>query len=117
MDTKYIEDIIKEIFGDNVEIIRVKPKTSTTEDKYFDIFNRIKKNFEKAIEDITDIENCNTLGKVFGCIDCIGKSKHTNKEHICEYIAFVKRYKQFIDTICYGSISRLTKTLKSLDEK
>lgn len=117
MDTKDIEDIIKEIFGDNVEIIRVKPKTSTTENRYFDSFNRMKKDFEKAVKDINDIENCNTLGKVFGCIDYIGKSKHANKQYVCEYIAFAKRYKSFIDIVCNRAISELTKTLKSLDEK
>lgn len=117
MDTEYIETLIKEIFGEDVEIIRVKPKTSNIEDKIFASFNRMKEDFNKAIKDIKDEENCDILGKVFGSIDYISECKYTNKKYICEYIDFAKRYKNFIDTICDRAISRLTDTLKSLDEK
>lgn len=117
MDTEYIETLIKEIFGEDVEVIRVKPKTSNIEDKIFASFNRMKEDFNKVIKDIQDEKNCENLGKVFGIIDCISERKHTNKQYIREYIAFTKRYKDFIDTICGRAISRLTDTLKSLDEK
>lgn len=117
MDTEYIETLIKEIFGEDVEIIRVKPKTSNIEDEIFTSFNRIKEDFNKAIKDIKDEENCEILGKVFGIIDCLSEGKHTNKQYICKYIDFAKRYKCFIDTICGRAVSRLTDTLKSLDEK
>lgn len=116
MDTEYIETLIKEIFGEDIEIIRVKPKTSNIEDKIFVGFNRMKEDFNKAIKDIKDEENCDILGKVFGSIDCISECKHTNKKYICEYIDFVKKYKNFIDTICGRAVSRLTDTLKSLDK-
>lgn len=117
MDTEYIETLIKEIFGEDVEIIRVKPKTSNIEDKVFASFNGMKEDFNKAIKDIQNEKNCEALGKIFGIIDCISERKHTNKKYICEYIDFTKRYKKFIDTICGRAVSRLTDTLKSLDEK
>lgn len=117
MDTEYIETFIKEIFGEDVEIIRVKPKTSNIEDKVFASFNKMKEDFDKITKDIQDEKNCESLGTVFGIIDCISECKHTNKQYICEYIDFAKRYKHFIDTICDRAISRLTSTLKSLDEK
>ena len=117
MDTEYIETLIKEIFGEDVEIIRVKPKTSNIEDKIFASFNKMKEDFDKVTKDIQDEENCENLGKVFGIIDCISERKHTNKQYIREYIDFVKRYKCFIDTICGRAVSRLTDTLKSLDKK
>ena len=47
MDTEYIETLIKEIFGEDVEIIRVKPKTSNIEDKIFASFNKMKEDFDK----------------------------------------------------------------------
>lgn len=117
MDTEYIETLIKEIFGEDVEIIRVKPKTSNIEDKVFASFNGMKEDFNKAIKDIQDEKNCEALGKIFGIIDCISECKHTNNKYICEYIDFTKRYKNFIDTICDRVVSRLIDTLKSLDEK
>lgn len=117
MDTKDIETLIKEIFGEDVEIIRVKPKTSNIEDKIFASFNRMKEDFDKATKDVKDEENCDILGKIFGSIDYLSEGKHTNKKYICEYISFTKRYKAFVDIICNRAVSRLTNTLKSLDKK
>lgn len=117
MDTEYIETFIKEVFGEDVEIIKVKPKTSNIEDKVFASFNRMKEDFDNVTKDIQDEKNSENLGKVFGIIDCISERKHTNKKYICEYIDFTKRYKAFVDTICDRAVSRLTNTLKNLDEK
>lgn len=117
MDTKDIENLIKEIFGEDVEIIRVKPKTSNIEDKIFASFNKMDKCFEKATKDVKDEENCNILGKVLGSIDYLSEGKYTNKKYITEYISFTKRYRAFVNFTCDRALSRLTNTLKSLDKK
>lgn len=117
MDTKDVENLLKEIFGEDVEIIRVKPKISNIDDKIFATFNTMNKYFEKATKDVKDEENCDILGKVLGSIDYLSETKHTNKKYITEYISFTKRYKAFVNFTCDRALSRLTNTLKSLDKK
>lgn len=117
MDIKDIETFIKDIFGEDIEIIRVKPKTVSPSERYFNAFNEMKKSYEEAIKDISDRNNCQTIGEVLGCIDTISKHRHTNEEYIRKYLSFIRRYRYFIDTRCNKAEQRLTDTLNSINKK